>query len=124
MYCPKCGTFNEDVAVQCYRCQNALWPVGPPPRPPSADPADNVVIRALLPVGRSGLAIAAGYLGLFALCGVPAPFALALGIVALIDLKKHPEKHGMGRAIFAIVMGVLGTLGLLAVIFSSIFAGK
>jgi hypothetical protein len=28
------------------------------------------------------------------------------------DLKKHPDKHGMGRAIFGIVMGALGTIGL------------
>ena len=66
-------------------------------------------MRMLLPVGRSGLAIAAGYVGLFAVLGVPAPFALLLGILAIIDIRKHPEKHGMGRAVFAIVMGVLGS---------------
>jgi sugar phosphate permease len=63
----------------------------------------------LLPVGRSGLAIAAGYAGLFALLIVPAPLALVLGLLAVRDIKKNPKKHGMGRAVFGIVMGALGT---------------
>ena len=33
--------------------------------------------------------------------------ALVLGILAIRDLKKHPEKHGMGRAVFGLVMGIL-----------------
>jgi hypothetical protein len=78
----------------------------------SAGPAlrnlgDDAAIRMLLPVGRSGWAIAAGYLGLISLLAFPAPFALLTGILAIRDMKKHPEKHGMGRAIFGIVMGVL-----------------
>ena len=36
-----------------------------------------------------------------------APFALITGILAVLDIKKNPEKHGMGRAIFGIVMGTL-----------------
>ena len=66
-------------------------------------------MRMLLPVGRSGLAIAAGYAGLFALLIVPAPLALLLGVLAVRDIKKNPKKHGMGRAIFGIVVGALGT---------------
>lgn len=67
----------------------------------------------LLPVGRSGWAIAAGYLGLFAVLVVPAPLALITGIVAVQDIKSHPERHGMGRAIFGIVMGTLGSIALM-----------
>lgn len=70
-------------------------------------------MRMLLPVGRSWLAIVAGYLGLFSLICFPAPLALIFGILAIMDIRKHPEKHGMGRAIFGLVMGVLGTIGLL-----------
>jgi hypothetical protein len=66
-------------------------------------------MRLLLPVGRSGLAIAAGYFGLFAVLGIPAPVALVLGILAIRDIKQNPKKHGMGRAVFAVVMGALGT---------------
>jgi hypothetical protein len=69
-------------------------------------------MRILLPVGRSGWAIAAGYLGLFAFLVVPAPLALVAGILAVIDIRRHPEKHGMGRAVFGIAIGALGT-GLL-----------
>ena len=73
-------------------------------------------MRLLLPVGRSVWAIAAGYAGLFAVTGILAPVALVLGICAIVDLKRHPEKHGMGRAVFGLVMGVLGCLLPLALI--------
>ena len=63
----------------------------------------------LVPVGRSGWAIAAGYAGLFAALVFPAPIALILGIIAIRHIKKNPKLHGMGRAIFGLVMGVLGT---------------
>jgi hypothetical protein len=69
---------------------------------------ENAGMRILLPVGRSIWAIAAGYAGLFSVLIFPAPIALILGIVAVIDIKKHPDRHGMGRAVFAIVMSILG----------------
>ena len=74
----------------------------------------------LLPVGRSGFAIAAGYLGLFAVIFFPAPLALLFGILAYRDIKRNPKKSGMGRAIFGIVMGALFSLGLLLIIVSII----
>lgn len=64
-------------------------------------------MRMILPVGRSGFAIAAGYAGLFSVLCFPAPVALILGILAIIDIKRHPEKLGMGRAVFAVIMGGL-----------------
>ena len=64
-------------------------------------------MRWALPVGRSGWAIAAGYAGLFSVLVFPAPIALVLGVVAIIDIKRHPERHGMGRAIFGVTMGAL-----------------
>ena len=69
-------------------------------------------MRWLLPVGRSGWAIAAGYLGLFSVIPIFAPIALIISIVAIRDIKKNPQRHGMGRAIFGLVMGILGSLGL------------
>jgi hypothetical protein len=77
---------------------------------------DDATMRALLPVGRTALSIIAGYVGLLSFLVVPAPLALVLGILAVRDLNKHPGKHGMGRAIFAIVMGALGTLALIAIL--------
>jgi hypothetical protein len=84
----------------------------PPPRDLGQDPT----MRLLLPVGRSPLAIIAGYLGLFSVLLIPAPVALAVSIFAILDIKKHPKKHGMGRAIFGLVMGILGSLLLIFVL--------
>jgi hypothetical protein len=36
--------------------------------------------------------------------------------VAVRDINKHPGSHGMGRAIFGIVMGVLGVLATVAMV--------
>lgn len=54
-------------------------------------------------------AVLAGYLGLFSFILIAAPFSLAVAIIALKSLKKHPERTGKGRAWFGLVMGVLGT---------------
>lgn len=77
---------------------------------------DDAGIRMLLPVGRSGWAIAAGYLGLISVLMVPAPFALICSIVAIRDIKRHPDRHGMGRAIFGLIMGLIFTLLLVILI--------
>ena len=102
-------------------------PVAAPPLPmylvQSNQPArmeDNVGMRMLLPVGRSGWAIAAGYLGLISLVVLPAPLALICSIAAIADIRKskstaHP-KYGMGRAIFGLIMGILGTTILVIVL--------
>jgi hypothetical protein len=87
---------------------------GPPPLPSTL--ANDPVARALLPVGRSGWAIAAGYLGLFSLLVAPAPLAIAAGLLALADMRRHPEKLGMGRTVFGLVMGALGTVALVALL--------
>ena len=71
-------------------------------------------LHFVVPVNTSGLAIAAGYVGLISVLCLPAPIALILGILAVRHLKKNPKMHGMGRAIFAIAMGA---------IFSIVFVG-
>ena len=84
-------------------------------------------MRLLIPVGRSGWAIAAGYLGLFSLVLVPAPISVMISIIAIRDIRLSKGtakvKHGMGRSIFGLVMGILGTLALGAVVIS-IVVGK
>lgn len=67
-------------------------------------------LQYVIPINTSGLAIAAGYIGLISVLCFPAPVALILGILALRQLNKNPKLHGRGRAIFAIVMGVIFTL--------------
>lgn len=69
---------------------------------------ESFVARAILPVGRSPWAIAAGYLGLFSILAIPAPFAILCAIIAIVDIRRNPKKHGMGRAIFGLVMGLFG----------------
>jgi len=87
----------------------------PPPLPPpyvEKPMGQDAGVRLLLPVGRSPWAIAAGYFGLLSVIPVFSIPALICGIVALMDIKKSrlgpKPKHGMGRAWFGIIMGVLG----------------
>ena len=109
-----------------------------PPKPPAPDPyqapsaetpphpqqaetlGDNAGIRMLLPVGRSGWAIAAGYLGLFSMILLPAPIAVIISLIAIWDIKRSKEKgkskHGLWRAIFGLVMGILFSLVLAGII--------
>jgi hypothetical protein len=88
---------------------------GSAPMPPNLD--ESAAIRMILPVGRSIWAIAAGYLGLFSVLLVPAPFAILLGVLAIRDIRKNPKKHGLGRAIFGLVMGIIFTIPLLVLLF-------
>lgn len=102
---------------------NQLDPYHSTPSPPSLPPAlptaigDDGVMRMLLPVGRSGWAIAAGYLGLISLIILPAPFALIVSLIAIWHIRQSRltsrRLHGMGRAIFGLIMGVLGTAVLI-----------
>ena len=118
MYCPKCGTQNDDNAFRCIKCSEVIQPIPIQPKPRAID--DSLAMRMILPVGRSGLAIAAGYAGLFSMLCFPAPIALLLGILAIIDIKRHPEKHGMGRAVFALIMGGLFSILLFVSILSAV----
>ena len=97
----------------------------PPPIDPNTSLGENAGIRMLIPVGRSGWAIAAGYLGLFAFLILPAPLALIVSIVAILDIRKsraaEKPKHGMGRAIFGLITGILGTMVLIPVLLSFLF---
>lgn len=92
----------------------AMPPPGYPGGPPGADLGADTGMRWLIPVGRSGWAIAAGYLGLFSVLGCVAPIAIIVSVVAIRDIRKNPRHHGMGRAVFGLVMGILGTIGLVA----------
>jgi hypothetical protein len=89
------------------------------PPPPHSETDES--LKWVLPVGRSVLAIAAGYLGLFSVLLLPAPLALVFGILALKDLKKNPAKIGGGRAWFGIIAGGLGSLGLIFMLVAVVF---
>lgn len=111
-FCTKCGSEVSDKAVVCAKCGGSC--ALPLPLPES----DEAALRMVLPIGRSGWAIAAGYLALFSLLVFPAPFALVAGIVALRDIRKHPDRLGRGRAWFGIIVGALFSVLLLAVLLS------
>lgn len=81
-------------------------------------------MRFVAPIHTSVWALVAGYLGLISMLLVFAPFSLIAGVLALRDLKAHPHKTGKGRAIFAVVMGVVFSVILVAVLGGIIFAPK
>lgn len=116
MFCQHCGSTMADTAAVCPQCAfpNAFRVAQP--MAPATDLGQDAGMRLLLPVGRSVLAIVAGYLGLISVLVFPAPFALIVGVLAIVDIRRHPEKHGLGRAIFGIVMGAAVLLLLLVVL--------
>ena len=68
-------------------------------------------MRAVLPVGKTPMAISAGWAGLISLlCCFLGPVAIVLSIVALVELNRDPEKRGKGRAIFGLVAGSIATI--------------
>jgi len=98
------------------------WPPpqnGAPPTywaPPRT--TDDAVVEWLVPINRSGLAVAAGYVALLSFPVLfAAPVGVLLGFLALNDLKRNPHRRGRGRAWFAIVYGGLGTVALLLVLY-------
>ena len=96
-FCAYCGHEVSDQAAACPEC-------GHPRSVPSGEP--DRVTRMLLPVGRSGWAIAAGYVALFGIVIFPlAPLGGVLALLAVRDIRRHPQRHGMGRAVFALVIG-------------------
>jgi hypothetical protein len=110
MFCRACGKGILEKAVICVHCGVPTGIAYQAESQPSA------ATRMVLPVGRSGYAIAAGYLGLFSVLLIFAPFALIFGILAVRDIKKNKDKHGMGRAIFGIIMGSIFSIALVVII--------
>ncbi len=127
--CPHCGhqtSVDDYYAGQsgpCAQCGKMITIPGAPAVANVRRLEDDPAIRMLIPVGRSPLAIAAGYMGLFSMLFFPAPIALILGLLAIRDIRAHPEKHGMGRAIFGLVMGILFTVvPIILIVFGMIVA--
>ena len=76
----------------------------------TAEKKSSAIDRMILPTGKSSWAIMAGYLGLLSFIPGVGILAVIAGILAIKDIKRNPNKHGMGRAITGIVLGVLLTL--------------
>ena len=101
MFCPSCGK-PTTPQQRCSHCQ-AMLPV---------TTTDDDAVGLLVPIKTSIWAIAAGYLALISVLLIPAPLALLTGIIALIHLSRSPGKRGKVRAWLGIVLGSLGTIGL------------
>ena len=82
---------------------------GPPPPGEHRGIGEDPKMRLLLPVGRSPWAIIAGYLGLLSPLMIFAPFALIVSIIAISHIRRR-NTHGMGRAVFGLIMGGLFTI--------------
>ena len=106
-FCRNCGAQMPDNAAFCVKCGVAA--------PQKSIPNSEEALKFVIPIGRSGWAIAAGYLGLLSLLPFFGILALIIGVVAVRDIKRHPERLGLGRAWFGIVMGALTSLFYLAV---------
>ncbi len=94
----------------CRYCNTRL---DTPPRYEQEVPAQQPgVERFIVPGGpTSGLAFAAGYLGIFSLlCSPLGPIAIIVGLLAIRDIKKRGNISGKGRAISGVVMGTIGTV--------------
>jgi len=117
------STRGSDEAVQP---DHHAPPVVPPPLPPPAGPigeaplGDDAGMRMILPVGRAWQAIVAGYLGLLSVLPAFGVLALIFGIWAVAVIRRDPRRHGMGRAIFGIIMGAIGTVFYAVVLWASI----
>jgi hypothetical protein len=112
--CPYCGNEIKAVAIKCRFCGEFLdEDEGLPHR--GGDASGEEAVKWLIPIGRSGWAVASGYLGLLAcfpyvglLFGI---LAVVTGILAFRHARKNPKMGGKGRAIFGIVAGSLAGLG-------------
>ena len=134
MRCPSCGHENADDCEYCASCGIII------PRVVNSNPfaetnaydaprTDSVnyelnqpdpVLPWLIPVGQSVYAVIAGYAGLLSLgCCPLGPIAVLFGILAIADLRRNPEKHGMLRAIVGIVLGSIGFIFLIVVLIAS-----
>ena len=103
--CPMCGEHIAASAKVCRFCGHWLDPsMKPPTRRPSG------IDRVLMPVATPLSAMAAGYLGLFAVLPFVGIVTLIVSILALRTLKQDPGLDGRGRAWFGLVMGIIFTL--------------
>jgi MFS family permease len=81
---------------------------------PSSDPT------AASPPGMAQAAFVSGWLSIF-LC--PAPVAVVLGILGIVEVRREPGRPGMGRSVFGLVAGLVGSVVLLAVLVNGFLNG-
>lgn len=106
MYCPKCGSQNDDNNYRCTNCKQLLHPVQP--ARPSVTVQTDATLGGLIPY-KNARALIAYYLGIFSLIPFFGIFmgiaALILGIQGLRFADKHPEAKGKIHAWVGMIAG-------------------
>lgn len=119
MYCWNCGVKANDGAAFCTNCGAGLGGQYAVAQQVNQDNSD---LGLLLPINVSPMALVSGYLGLFSVLLLPAPFAILTGVLALRDIKNNPKRSGKARAIFGIFMGIICSIGMIALLFQALTA--
>ena len=81
-------------------------------------PSDDHLVH-VLPINRSGWAIAAGYVGLLSFAPMICYAGVAVSLVAAWQLKRHPKKLGWGRVITGLVISVP-----MSILYTILFLGR
>jgi type IV pilus assembly protein PilA len=119
MFCSKCGANNADSGRFCVGCGAPLpGQAGVPATSPSAltPPIPGLARPYVGPAETSGKAIASLICGIFFLIFPAAVAAIILGHLSLSDISKAAGRlKGRGMAITGLVLGYLGTVGLIPV---------
>jgi hypothetical protein len=113
--CPYCGKEIKAIAVKCRFCGEFLEDDDRGEKPSLVKrEAGEEAVKWLIPIGRSGWAVASGYLGLLSCFPFVGFFFGVLpvitGYMAFEHAKKNPKMGGKGRASFGIALGILGFL--------------
>lgn len=120
MFCPQCGTHNDDNAWKCLNCQAELHSQAQFTPPAfNAEPPETSM--------KAIFSLVCGILGLCCCNLVFGPVAIVLGILARNDIKNNPgdECRGEGLAIAGIVLGALDViLGIISMIVSFVFLSR
>jgi len=90
----------------CVSVHEAMRPTDGPSEPEFAGPSEEIEkLRHVIPVNTNGLAITSGYLGIASVIPGIGLAAIAVGLLALRSIRRHPGVYGRGRAFTGIFLG-------------------